>query len=124
MKWQTAWVHECSDFSTLPFKMTELTEIIQMTLNVSGNAVRFELSNLYGEEDLVFNEVSFSADKKFHVKHRIYYDNKTTIIIQKGTTIMTDALDVKILPGQKVFLRLISSRAQNIWTLLVPMIHQ
>ncbi|MFT9457355.1 MAG: SGNH/GDSL hydrolase family protein [Liquorilactobacillus hordei] len=113
MKWQTAWVHECSDFSTLPFKMTELTEIIQMTLNVSGNAVRFELSNLYGEEDLVFNEVSFSADKKFHVKHRIYYDSKTTIIIQKGTTIMTDALDVKILPGQKVFLRLISSRAQK-----------
>ncbi|MFT8424837.1 MAG: SGNH/GDSL hydrolase family protein [Liquorilactobacillus sp.] len=113
MKWQTAWVHECSDFSTLPFKMAELTEVVQMTMNVSGNAVRFELSNLYGTEDLRFNEVSFSTDEKFHVKHRIYFDDNGIVTIKKGTTIITDALEFKIIPGMKIFLRLVSNKSQK-----------
>ncbi|MFT9096979.1 MAG: SGNH/GDSL hydrolase family protein [Liquorilactobacillus sp.] len=113
MKWQTVWVHECSDFSTLPFKMAELTEVVQMTMNVSGNAVRFELSNLYGTEDLRFNEVSFSTDEKFHVKHRIYFDDNGIVTIKKGTTIITDALEFKIIPGMKIFLRLVSNKSQK-----------
>ncbi|MDC7952565.1 SGNH/GDSL hydrolase family protein [Liquorilactobacillus mali] len=113
MEWQTAWVHECSDFSTLPFKMAELTEMIQMTLNVSGNAVRFELSNLYGDKDIVFDEVSFSTDEKFHVKHRVCFDGKKAVVIKKGTTIITDSLDFVIQSGMKIFLKLVSNRSQK-----------
>lgn len=113
MEWSTVWLHECSNFSALPFKMNELTEIVQMTLNENGEALRFELTNLYGKQDILFDEINLSTDKEFHVKQQISFQRQRKVIIKHGSKILTDPVQLRIIPGMKIFLQLISKKPQE-----------
>ncbi|MCC7666065.1 SGNH/GDSL hydrolase family protein [Liquorilactobacillus satsumensis] len=113
MKWVPIWQHNCNDFSTLPFRMEELTQIVQVTTNVSGIALRLHLTNLHGKSELVFQKLEFSFDETFHVKHEITLHGTATIKIPAGSRVITDPLKVAVHTGQRLFFRLSSSEPQN-----------
>ena len=64
--WQAAWYYENIDFSAMPFKMRELSQLIKITSFLSGKELRLKLTNYYGKEELIFDEiyVALTADMK------------------------------------------------------------
>ncbi len=93
--------------------MEELTQIVQVTTNVSGIALRLHLTNLHGKSELVFQKLEFSFDETFHVKHEITLHGTATIKIPAGSRVITDPLKVAVHTGQRLFFRLSSSEPQN-----------
>ena len=55
--WQAAWYYENIDFSAMPFKMRELSQLIKITSFLSGKELRLKLTNYYGKEELIFDEI-------------------------------------------------------------------
>lgn len=93
--------------------MEQLTQIIQVTSNLTGTKIRFRLANLYGKQELIFQNVEFSKDETFHVKLQVTLQGSPIIKIPQGGKIKTDPLEVKVQAGEKIFLRLSSNKPQT-----------
>ena len=111
--WQPALIQTCDDFSAMPFKLGQLSQLVKYTSFLSGNKIRLVLSNSYGKEDLYFDKVVVSKDAKFHVKHQVTYLKRPQIIVPKGQKIQTDPLNLEIKAGEVLYIWLTSSKEQT-----------
>lgn len=113
VEWKLGWYHSCDNYRTLPFTFPELTEVIQAVINLSGKAVRLNLSNLYGKTKLVFQKVEVSLDEKFHVKQTATFNGVARAEIVQGTIIMSDPVWLKVSAGMKLYVKLSSCVKQT-----------
>lgn len=113
LEWKLGWYHSCDDYRALPFTFTEITEVIQATVNLSGDQLRLGLSNQYGVSELVFQKVEISLDEKFHVKQSITFNGMTQARIAKGTTLKSDPAYLKIKAGMQLYVKLSSNVTQT-----------
>ncbi|MSE09562.1 SGNH/GDSL hydrolase family protein, partial [Lactobacillus salivarius] len=98
--WQATWYYENIDFSAMPFKMRELSQLIKITSFLSGKELRLKLTNYYGKEELIFDEIYVALTADMKEKQRVTALYQDTIVIPQGEAIWTDSIDLDIKVGQ------------------------
>ena len=111
--WQTAWYYENIDFSAMPFKMRELSQLIKITSFLSGKELRLKLTNYYGKEELIFDEIYVALTADMKEKQRVTALYQDTIVIPQGEAIWTDSIDLDIKVGQTIYVYMKSSQEQE-----------
>lgn len=104
MSWQITYCRPPHDFSALPFKMKELTQLIKITPQISGQGIRFVLQNQFGTTPLTFDHIEISSSLAGADVRTITRGGKEKITIPTRSIIKTDALPISITKGQPFYL--------------------
>ncbi|WP_283575576.1 SGNH/GDSL hydrolase family protein [Limosilactobacillus pulli] len=113
MGWQIAYSRLPHDFSGLPFKMKKLTQLIKITPQVSGDGLRLQLHNHFGDEPLVFDRLEVSDNEKMQGAKMITRGGQTRIVIASHGTAQTDTLPFQVTAGQPLYFRMCATCNQS-----------
>lgn len=113
MGWQIAYSRLPHDFSGLPFKMKELTQLIKITPQVSGSGLRLKLQNRFGTEPLIFDRLEVSDNQKMQAAKTITRGGQAQIVIAGHRTAQTDTLPFQVTAGQPLYFRMRATRSQT-----------
>lgn len=113
MGWQIASSRLTHDFSALPFKMKELTQLIKITPQVSGAGLRLILQNRFSKATLFFDELAVSHDERMRNAKLITRGQQKRIAIVGNGAVHTDALPFKVTAGQPLYFRVRTAQKQT-----------
>lgn len=111
--WKPSVYYESADFSSMPFKLPQLSQVIKLTPSLSGNEGRLRLSNRYGKEDLWFDEIKVSLDASFNNAISVTYNYQEEIFLPKGEVLMTDGFFLGIEANQPIYVWMKATRQQS-----------
>lgn len=113
MPWAASFDQLTHDFSALPFRYQELTQLVKLTPLIAGSRCRLHLTNRYGSHSLRFEEVAI-ANRTAHGPQGIFtYHGESTIVIPAGGELNTDPLDFPIYVGQAVYVTMRAHHRQT-----------
>ena len=111
--WKPSVYYESADFSSMSFKLPQLSQVIKMTPSLSGNEGRLRLSNRYGKEDLWFDEIKVSLDASFKDAIQVTYNYQEEIFLPQGENVMTDGFFLDIEANQPIYVWMKATRQQS-----------
>lgn len=113
MPWYPSFYQLTHDFSALPFHYEKLCQVVKITPSLSGHHCRLKLTNRYGKQDLVFDEIMIADNPAFNDAQTICYLHQRQIIIPQGQVIKTDPVLLMTNSGQPVYVRMVAKRSQE-----------
>lgn len=113
MQWYPAFYQLTHDFSALPFHYAELCQVIKITPSLSGQSCRLKLTNRYGKNKLVYDEIKVADNLLFKNPSYIYHHHQQQIIIPRGQVLRTDPTQMLIQEGKPVYIRMVAHHPQE-----------
>ena len=113
MQWYSGFYQLTHDFSALPFHYSELRQIIKVTTSLAGSCCRLKMTNLYGRQNLIFDEVILADNPEFKNSHQIYCHHQEQIVIPRGQYLFTDPVSMPIHVGQSLYIQMEATRPQT-----------
>lgn len=111
--WQWGAVSTCDNFASLPFKLPQLSQLVKLTVGISGPAIRLSLTNRYGDKNLIFDQVAVANNPQMANRQVVTADHRATIMVTAGQALLTDSVIVNVTAGQPLYVRLVTSRPQS-----------
>lgn len=88
MRWNELWGYQQQDYRSWPSKIAGQEQTIRIRINHKGNKLRVVFGNLYGIEDILFDQVSLQLlDDRLQGKsdlHRVTLNKKEQLTIHGG----------------------------------------
>lgn len=112
-QWQTAVWYGCSNFASLPFCLKQLTQLVKLTPGITGKALRLVLMNRYGNEDLVFSQVTVADNPEMTQAVRVTINGQSELTIPRGQVVRTDPVRVASVADQPLYVMMVASRSQR-----------
>ncbi|WP_295746627.1 hypothetical protein [uncultured Limosilactobacillus sp.] len=111
--WQWAVVSTCDNFASLPFKLPQLSQLVKLTVGISGSLIRLSLTNRYGDHNLVFEQVVVADNPQMSNGQVVTAAQRSAIVVPAGEVLITDPIAFKVTAGQPLYVRMVASRPQK-----------
>ncbi|MCI1926054.1 MAG: hypothetical protein LKJ72_03600 [[Lactobacillus] timonensis] len=111
--WQWAAVSTCDNFSSLPFKLSQLSQLVKLTVGISGSSIRLSLANRYGDNNLVFDQVLVADNPQMTNGQVVTTARHSTIVVPAGQVLVTDSIAYSATAGQPIYVQMVARRAQT-----------
>lgn len=111
--WQWAAVATCDNFESLPFKLPQLSQLVKLTVGISGPSIRLSLTNRNGDKNLVFDQVAVANNPQMANRQVVTAAHRATIVIPAGQMLMTDPATINAVAGKPLYVRMVASRPQS-----------
>lgn len=104
MPWAASFDQLTHDFSALPFRYQELTQLVKLTPAITGRRCRLHLTNRYGKQSLRFESVTIANQPDDNAHDRFTYHGSSTIVLPAGGELDSDPLDFPVQAAKSVYL--------------------
>jgi lysophospholipase L1-like esterase len=111
--YQLAYLQATHDFSSLPFKYTQLHQIVKLTPFLSGQQCQLLFSNRYGQEDLHFERVAVANNPQMDNAVAVTFQGAWSLTLPRGSHLLpSDAIDFATKAGQPLYVEMTALQPQ------------
>lgn len=111
--YKLAYLQATHDFSSLPFKYTQLNQLVKLTPFLSGERCQLLFSNRYGKSDLVFDSVRVADNPAMTNASAVTFQGQWSLSLKRGCHLFSsDAVEFPVHAGQPLYVQMIASRKQ------------